>query len=59
VGTTSGAETVTVTNTGTSDLTVSAVELKGTNPGQFGLGTDTCTATRACQVFCVNRFRFV
>ena len=43
VGTTSTERTVTVTNTGGADLTVSAVTLGGTDPGQFGKGAETCT----------------
>src|SRR5208282_5146366 len=34
----------TVTNTGTSNLTVSAVIIGGANPGDFSKSADTCTA---------------
>lgn len=42
-GTTSVARQVTVTNTGTISVTISAVTLGGTNPGDFTKSTDTCT----------------
>ncbi len=42
VGAASSAQTLTVTNTGTSNLTISAKGLAGADPGQFALGADTC-----------------
>ena len=42
VGAASSAQTLTVTNTGTSNLTISEKELAGADPGQFALGADTC-----------------
>jgi len=42
VGTTSGQQTITITNTGTQDLAVSGAELIGLNPEQFTL-TDGVT----------------
>ena len=47
IGTTSAAQTVTVTNTGSSDLTFgpAAVTLAGANPGQFSIDTDGCSTT--------------
>jgi hypothetical protein len=42
-GTTSAPQTITVTNTGNSTLTVSSVVLSGTNVGDFAQ-TNTCTA---------------
>lgn len=46
IGTGSGAQTLTVTNTGTAVLTFPAggVSLSGTDSSQFALGSDTCTA---------------
>jgi hypothetical protein len=41
VGYTSAAQTVTLTNSGTSDLHISAITLAGTNPGDFAQ-TNTC-----------------
>jgi Abnormal spindle-like microcephaly-assoc'd, ASPM-SPD-2-Hydin len=43
VGSTSAAQTVTVTNTGTSGLHISGVSLTGTNAGDFALSADSCT----------------
>ncbi len=43
VDTTSAAQTVTVTNGGTGNLDISTVTEDGTNPGDFTVGTDTCS----------------
>jgi hypothetical protein len=43
IGTTSAAQTETVTNTGTASLTLSTVTIGGTNPGDFTKGSDTCS----------------
>jgi hypothetical protein len=43
VGTTSTAQTVTVTNSGTANLTISTVTIAGTNPGDFAKSADTCS----------------
>src|SRR5205807_1017469 len=40
-GTTSGAQSVTLTNSGTAALTISSIGLAGTNAGDFGQ-TNTC-----------------
>ena len=40
--TASAAKTLTVTNTGTSDLTITTVTAGGTNKADFIVGTDTC-----------------
>ena len=40
-GTTSAAQTVTVTNSGTASLTISGLSLAGTNPGDYGQ-TNNC-----------------
>ena len=43
VGTGSGAQTFTYTNTGIGPITVASVGLGGSNPGQFALGAQQCT----------------
>ena len=43
VETTSAAQTLTVTNNGTANLSISAVALGGTNPGDFAKSADACT----------------
>jgi len=43
VGTTSEPQTETVTNTGTTSLTISTVTMGGTNANDFGKSADTCT----------------
>ncbi|MCW2768115.1 MAG: putative Ig proteinputative calcium-binding proteinFG-GAP repeat protein, partial [Nocardioides sp.] len=42
-GTTSSAQTFTVTNTGTADLAIATATLAGTDAAQFTKGSDTCT----------------
>ncbi len=44
VGTTSGQQTVTVTNTGTAGLTIGSVSLTGDDAGAFGVAMQSCTA---------------
>jgi N,N-dimethylformamidase beta subunit-like, C-terminal/HYDIN/CFA65/VesB-like, Ig-like domain/Cep192 domain 4 len=43
IGTTSAAQTVTVTNTGTATLSVTSVALGGTNASDFTISADSCT----------------
>jgi hypothetical protein len=43
VNTTSAAQTLTVTNTGTAPLTISTVTLVGTNASNFAKSADTCS----------------
>jgi hypothetical protein len=43
VNTTSPAQPVTVTNTGTATLTINSVSLVGTNPGDFAKASDGCS----------------
>src|SRR5208337_434634 len=43
ITTTSAAQTETVTNTGTSNLTVASVTIGGANGSDFALSSDTCT----------------
>jgi centrosomal CEP192-like protein/HYDIN/CFA65/VesB family protein/ASPM-SPD-2-Hydin domain-containing protein len=53
VGTTSAAQTVTVTNNGTAALHVTSVTLTGANAGDFVISADTCTgATVAVSATC-------
>lgn len=42
-GTTSGAKTLTITNTGTSDLTITTVTPGGTDTADFIIGSDNCS----------------
>jgi hypothetical protein len=42
ISTASGAQTVTVTNSGTANLTISTATLGGTNAGDFTKSADTC-----------------
>jgi N,N-dimethylformamidase beta subunit-like protein/ASPM-SPD-2-Hydin domain-containing protein/centrosomal CEP192-like protein/HYDIN/CFA65/VesB family protein len=55
VGSTSTAQTITVTNTGTAALHITAITFTGTNAGDFAKSADTCTGatvniTGACSV---------
>ena len=53
VGTTSAAQTVTITNTGTSDLHVAAVSTGGANAGDFSASPSGCAdvpATATCTI---------
>ncbi|HEX4107403.1 MAG TPA: choice-of-anchor D domain-containing protein [Solirubrobacteraceae bacterium] len=43
VGSTSAAQSVTLTNSGTGPLTISAVRLAGVTPGSFAITSDGCT----------------
>jgi hypothetical protein len=53
VGQTSSPQTVTVTNTGTANLTVGTLTLAGDNPGDYLLSTNTCnSANLAPQATC-------
>ncbi len=53
VGTTSTAQSVTLTNSGNANLTISTVTIGGTNAGDFSKTADTCTnATVAASATC-------
>ena len=53
VGTTSAAQAVTVTNTGTGSLHITTVTLTGTNAGDFAISANTCNgATVAVNATC-------
>ncbi len=57
VGTTSNPQTVTVTNTGNTDLNVTAVSVTGTNSADFNQ-TNTCTSAVAPQATCTITVTF-
>jgi hypothetical protein len=42
MNTTSGSQTVTVTDTGNASLTIAAVQLAGTSPGDYLITSDAC-----------------
>jgi hypothetical protein len=44
VGQTSAAQTLTLSNTGTGNLTLGALALSGANAAEFALGADTCSS---------------
>jgi len=52
LGTTSATQVVTLTNGGSSILTISSVQLTGTNPGDFGMPSNTCGASLAVNASC-------
>lgn len=56
--TTSAAKTVTVTNTGTSSLTVTGVTLTGTNATDFAISSNGCSASVAIGANCVIAVTF-
>ncbi|HEX5546394.1 MAG TPA: choice-of-anchor D domain-containing protein [Ktedonobacterales bacterium] len=59
VGTTSAAQSITVTNTGNASLHVTSVTLTGTNAGDFAKSTDTCSgATVAANATCTVSVTF-
>jgi hypothetical protein len=59
VGTSAAAQTITVSNTGTADLTLGAVGLGGLNPGEFAKSSDTCSsATLAPSSSCAIGIQF-
>lgn len=57
VGTTSNPQTVTVTNTGNTDLNVTGVSVTGTNSADFNQ-TNTCTSAVAPQATCTITVTF-
>jgi hypothetical protein len=56
-GTTSAAQAVTLTNTGTASLTISSIGLAGTNMGDFG-ETTTCGSSLAAGSNCSINVKF-
>ncbi|HEU5440862.1 MAG TPA: N,N-dimethylformamidase beta subunit family domain-containing protein [Ktedonobacterales bacterium] len=57
VGTTSPAQTVTLTNTGTAPLSVSGISISGTNAAEFGQST-TCGSSVAVGASCTVSVTF-
>ncbi|MBJ6750324.1 choice-of-anchor D domain-containing protein [Geomonas anaerohicana] len=51
-GSVSAAKTITLTNGGRSDLTVTSVALAGANPGEFAVTANNCVATLAPAAGC-------
>jgi subtilase family serine protease len=59
VGTTSGAQFITLTNTGTASLAISAqASLGGTNPSDFTITANGCGSTLAAGASCSIHVRF-
>jgi hypothetical protein len=58
VGTTSSAQTVTLTNGGSTSLTISSIQITGTNPGDFNMPTNTCTSPIAVNGTCTVGVNF-
>jgi hypothetical protein len=56
--TTSAAQQVTVTNTGTAALTIASIATAGTNPGDFAVAAKTCGATLAPAASCTVNVTF-
>ena len=57
VGTTSAAQTITLSNTGNAALTISSIALSGANPGDFGQ-TNTCGSSVAAGANCTISVSF-
>ncbi len=57
-GSTSAAQTFTLTNTGTTALAISSFGLSGTNAGSFTIATNTCAATLAASSSCTVTIGF-
>jgi hypothetical protein len=58
INTESAAQVVTLTNTGTSPLSISSIALTGANTSQFVYGTTTACTTVAVNGTCTFRVRF-
>jgi hypothetical protein len=52
IGTTSAAQTVTLSNTGNTALSIASIALTGTNPGDFAISANACGATLAAGANC-------
>jgi hypothetical protein len=57
VGTTSGAQVVTLTNTGSGSLSITSISIAGTNPSDFG-ETNTCGTSVAAGASCAISVTF-
>ena len=58
VGTTAGPLAVTLTNSGTASLNISAVTLGGNNSGDFSIATNTCAGAIAAKANCTFAVTF-
>jgi FlaG/FlaF family flagellin (archaellin) len=58
VGTTSAPQSVTLTNGGSSSLTIGSIQITGTNPGDFALPTNTCVSSLAVNATCTVSVTF-
>jgi hypothetical protein len=58
VGILSPAQTTTVSNTGTTAVTISGVKLTGSNPGDFAISANTCGANLNAGASCTVSIDF-
>lgn len=58
VGTTSAAQTTTLSNSGTSAMTLSSVAITGANAGDFAIASNACGATLAANASCAVAVTF-
>ena len=59
VGTAGNPQTVTLTNNGTSAITISSIAISGANPGDFSVASKTCGTTLASGSRCTATLLFV
>jgi len=58
VGTTSAAQGVTLTNGGNATLTISSIQVTGSDPGDFGMPGNTCGSSLAANASCTVNVTF-
>ena len=58
VGTTSAAQGVTLTNGGNAPLTISSIQITGTDPGDFGMPSNTCGSSLGANASCTVNVTF-
>jgi hypothetical protein len=58
IDTTAAAQTITLTNTGSAVLNISATGITGTNPNSFSISSTTCVATLAVNASCTVSISF-
>jgi hypothetical protein len=58
VGTTSAAQTTTLSNTGSATMSIASVTLTGANVGDFAITSNTCGATLAASASCAVAVTF-
>jgi hypothetical protein len=58
LGTTSAAQTVTITNTLSTTLTFGTISLVGADPGDFGISANTCGSSLAAGASCTISLTF-